>query len=137
AHGLIAHPPALPIGATQQVRDVLTTLPPPPIGDNVNRTRRTRSPRHTRSITRPPDGHYALLMTTPSSTRKAGTPATTGIPASQKPVIGGNFGLSASRSSPRAGAPTRFRFQSSRARLPLAESRVISTAPALGQTELS
>ena len=32
-------------------------------------------------------------MTTVNTTRKAETPATTGIPASQKPVIGGNFGL--------------------------------------------
>jgi transposase len=38
----------------------------------------------------------ALLMTTNDSTRKAETAATTGIPASQKPVIGGNFGLGVS-----------------------------------------
>jgi hypothetical protein len=33
------------------------------------------------------------LVTTSAAARKAETPATTGIPASQKPVIDGNFGL--------------------------------------------
>ena len=50
-------------------------------------------------------------MTTPDTTRKIETPATTGNPAPQQQVIGGNFGLTATpgrkvdRDAEAAGGP--------------------------------
>src|SRR5256885_1391660 len=77
--GLVLDLAALPIGAAQQMRDVLPPLPMPSIGDNVNRTSRAWSSRHERTIPPTPDRLIAKLMTTYPTLKKAETPATTRI----------------------------------------------------------
>src|SRR5947199_7621307 len=90
---LVLDLPALPIRAAQKVADVLPILPLTPIGDNVNRARRPWSARHERTIQPSSDRTETLITDYARQPQKDRNPSNHPDPASQPPVIEGNFGL--------------------------------------------
>ena len=93
AERLVLDLAALAVGAAQQMRDVLPPLPPPPVGDDVHRTRRTRPSDITEPYPHRPDRILDNIDDYTRQHKKGRNPSNhkdSGLPDA---VIDGNFGL--------------------------------------------